>query len=77
MKDSRERWLDADAEKVSCLVSEVFGGSGKGRDDRVEGVGYAECPLSREDIEAAVRQVLRKTKNWSAPGPDKDQLPTY
>ena len=57
-------------EKVHCLVSEVFGGSGEGRDDEVEGVDYGGCPLSRGEIESVVRRALGKTKNGSAPGPD-------
>ena len=32
-KDARGRWLEADVEKVHCLMSEVFGESGEGRDD--------------------------------------------
>ena len=57
-------------EKVHCLVSEVFGGSGARRVDVVGGVGYGGCPLSRDEIELPVRRALRKTKNRSAPGPD-------
>ena len=58
-------------EKVHCLVSEVFRGSSEGRDgDEVGGVDNGGCPLSRDEIESAVRQALRKTKNRSAPGSD-------
>ena len=57
-------------EKVHCLVSEVFGESGGGGVDGVEGVDYGGCPLSRDPIESAVRRASGKTKNGSAPGPD-------
>ena len=30
LKNARGRWLDADVEKVRCLLSEVFRGSGEG-----------------------------------------------
>ena len=70
LTDARGRWLEADVEEVHCLVSEVFEELGVGRGDVGEGVGYRECPLSRGEIESAVRQALRKTKNRSAPGPD-------
>ena len=67
LKDARGRWLEADVEKVHCLVSEVFGESGVGRGDVEEGVDYGECPLSRGQIESAVRRALGKTKNGSLP----------
>ena len=71
LKDARGRWLDADVEKVHCLVSEVFGRSGGGGDgDEVGGVDYGGCPLSGDEIESAVRRALAKTKNASAPGPN-------
>ena len=70
LKDARGRWLEADGEKVRCLMSEVFGRSDEGRVDEVGGVDYGECPLSWDEIELAVRRVLGKTKNRSAPGPD-------
>ena len=71
LKDARGRWLDADVEKVCCLVSEVFGGSGEGGgSDEVGEADYGGCPLSRDEIESAVRWALGKTKNGSAPGPD-------
>ena len=45
-------------------------GEGDGVGEGVEGVDYGECPLSRDEIESAVRRALGKTKNGSAPGPD-------
>ena len=71
LKDARGRWLDSDVEKVHCLVSEVFGGSGEGGGS--DEVGEVDCegyPLLRDEIESAVRRALGKTKNGSAPGPD-------
>ena len=71
LKDARGRWLDADVDKVYFVVSEVFGGSGEGRGgDEVGGVDYGGCPLSRYEIQSAVRRALGKTKIGSAPGPD-------
>ena len=55
LKDARGRWLHGDADKVGCLVSEGFGGSGGNRDGEVEGVGRGVCPRSRGEIERSVR----------------------
>lgn len=70
LKEARWRWLDADVDKVDCLVSEVFGGQDEGWGGRAEGVHYIERPLSRDEIVLAVRWALGRTKNGSAPGPD-------
>ena len=70
LKDTRGRWLDRDTDKVGCLVSEVFGGTGRDRDDEVEGVDRGMCLLLWEEIEVSVCRALGRTKNRSAPGPD-------
>lgn len=70
LKDARGRWLHGDAEKVGCLLAEVFGGSGADRGGEIEGVDRGVSPLSREEIEMSVCRALGRTKNGSAPGPD-------
>ena len=71
LQDARGRWLEADMDKVSCLVAEVFVGLGEGGNHELEGVDYEECPLLQGKIELSVRQALGRTKNGSAPGPER------
>lgn len=54
LKDTRGRWLNGDAGKVSFLVSEVFGGLDGGRNEGVERMDHEVCPLSREEIKTSV-----------------------
>ena len=71
LRDIGGRWLDGDAEKVRCLVSEVFRGVGGVDGGWSRGaVGDVEFPMSREEVGSSVRRALGRTKNGSAPGPD-------
>ena len=70
LKDASGRWLERDKERVTCLVSVVFGGLGEVGDEGGDIVGYGVCPISPEEIELSVGRALKKTKNRSAAGPD-------
>lgn len=68
LKHASGRWLERDDERVTCLVSEVFVGSGEVENEEGEGVGYGGCLMSQEEIELLVCRALWKMKNGSASG---------